>query len=432
MTRKKRAMTGSIMETITMIKQLNLTAESYGISKFFFYQVLGEMEIDSESVEYLSKHKPAGLLPFAVLKKDEDIYIRYDQISDFTLERLFSGKLTKQHLASYLINLIDSLEDLKDHLDLQNILLNKKFIFLDHFSNRLVFIYAPIKDNVFEKGSMKAFFRDLVSTAPYDEDDDLSFFVSLHNDLVSDEEIDLLQFKEKLVGLAGRREVEVEENMSKAVDEAVSHFYSPGKMTSEVSTSIDNGVLTSEYSSKKVDKKTGQKLEIEEEVQYKRITRTELGEGDSLLKGTSSIGGTSINIVPNYHATAIEEENEGTTVLGVHLVSLQEEEGTTVLGVGGQQPYLLAVKNEEKITVTKDRFTLGRDPEQADYASKNMAVGRVHAEVVNEDGEYFLVDLESRNGSFVNGKKLAPKGKIKLKHEDKIKLANEEFIFKLF
>jgi pSer/pThr/pTyr-binding forkhead associated (FHA) protein len=111
------------------------------------------------------------------------------------------------------------------------------------------------------------------------------------------------------------------------------------------------------------------------------------------------------------------------------------DEGTAVLGFGNQpvsKPFLLSSKLEEKIMVTKAQFKIGRDPEQADYASNNKVIGRVHAEVVNEDGEYFLIDNDSRNGSYVNGKRLLPNEKMKLKHEDRIKLANEEFVFKLF
>ncbi|WP_223592690.1 FHA domain-containing protein [Neobacillus bataviensis] len=421
-----------------MIKHLNFKVESYGISKFFFYHVPSEVEIDGEAVDYISHNRAAGILPLAVLKKEEDLYIRYDQVSDFTVERLFSQKLTKEHLTAYLLKLVDGLIELQESpLVLDHLLLDKKYIFLDHFSNRLVFMYIPIKNNIFEKVSMKEFLRDLVAAAPYDEGDDGAFFIRLHNNLTGEAEIDLAEFKEKLVGFSNAGGHEEKPARVEAPDEELDgQFYSPGQLNiSEVLSSVDNGMLTSQNTSRKADKKTSQKLEIEEEVQYKRITRTELGEGDSVLKSSASIAGTSINIVPNYHASSVEEEQGGTTVLGVYQLSELQGEGTTVLGMQEHsvpRPFLLFVQSGEKITVSKDVFKLGRDPEQADYASVNKAVGRIHAEVVMEDGEYFLIDQQSRNGSYLNGKKVLPLEKVKLRHEDTIKLANEEYVFKLF
>ena len=62
------------------------------------------------------------------------------------LEKLFSGTLTKKQLVTHLVNIVDSLAELeKSSVDFENILLDKKHIFLDHFSNRLVFMYHSHK-----------------------------------------------------------------------------------------------------------------------------------------------------------------------------------------------------------------------------------------------------------------------------------------------
>ena len=130
-----------------------------------------------------------------------------------------------------------------------------------------------------------------------------------------------------------------------------------------------------------------------------------------------------------------EEENEGTTVLGAYNELDEYEEGTTALGVdngGLPKPFLIETETGAKIVVTKEVFKLGRDPKQADYASNNKVVGRIHAELVTSDGEYFVIDKHSRNGSYLNGVKLYPNEKNKIKHEDCIKLANQEFVFKFF
>lgn len=276
------------------------------------------------------------------------------------LEKLFSGMLTKEQLMTHLVNIVDHLAKLqKNSENFGNILLDKKHIFLDHFSNRLVFMYLPVKDNVFEKVSMSEFFKELIASTSYDENDDLQFFVKLHNYLACTTELQLQEFKEKLIEFSGRSG-----NKKEAVTEPNTNFYSPGFIT-----------------------------------------------------------------------RALALADEGTTVLGTFTERDDQEEGTTALGVDNgmlPKPFLLEEATGEKIVVTKEVFKLGRDPEQADYASNNKVVGRIHAELITFDGEYFLIDKHSRNGSYLNGVKLSPNEKIKIKHEDRIKLANQEFVFKLF
>jgi serine phosphatase RsbU (regulator of sigma subunit)/pSer/pThr/pTyr-binding forkhead associated (FHA) protein len=62
---------------------------------------------------------------------------------------------------------------------------------------------------------------------------------------------------------------------------------------------------------------------------------------------------------------------------------------------------------------------LGRLPDCTIQLDSNM-VSRKHAKVVKEGEQFFLEDLGSGNGSFINGKKID--GKTPLKHEDRIKL----------
>lgn len=276
------------------------------------------------------------------------------------LDKLFSGTLTKEQLMTHLVNIIDSLTELKrSGVDFENILLDKKHIFLDHFSNRLVFMCLPIKDNVFEKVSMSQFFKELIASTSYDENDDIKFFIKLHNYLAGTPAFQLQDFKEKLTEFSGGGG-----ERNEAVTEKNSNFYSPGFIT-----------------------------------------------------------------------RALALADEGTTILGAFNELDEYEEGTTALGIDNgslPKPYLLEAETGAKIVITKEVFKLGRDPEQADYASNNKVVGRIHAELVTSDGEYFLIDNHSRNGSYLNGVKLSPNEKTKIKHEDCIKLANQEFVFKLF
>ena len=58
-----------------------------------------------------------------------------------------------------------------------------------------------------------------------------------------------------------------------------------------------------------------------------------------------------------------------------------------------------------KYPFEKDDCTIGRDAD-CDIAIDNVAVSRKHATITLSDGEYVLEDLQSGNGTFIDGQKI--------------------------
>jgi pSer/pThr/pTyr-binding forkhead associated (FHA) protein len=58
-----------------------------------------------------------------------------------------------------------------------------------------------------------------------------------------------------------------------------------------------------------------------------------------------------------------------------------------------------------KYPFEKDKVTVGRDAE-CDISIDNVAVSRTHATITLAEGEWVLEDLQSGNGTFVNGEKI--------------------------
>lgn len=59
----------------------------------------------------------------------------------------------------------------------------------------------------------------------------------------------------------------------------------------------------------------------------------------------------------------------------------------------------------------------------------HASVSRTHAKISNKEGQYYLTDLESRNGTFVCGLRQKPGVRVLLKEGDKIRFGNAEFVF---
>ena len=110
---------------------------------------------------------------------------------------------------------------------------------------------------------------------------------------------------------------------------------------------------------------------------------------------------------------------------------------TTVLGAAPTamqpKPHLIRSKNNEKINLDKPVFRIGKEKSYVDYfIGDNTAISRSHANVVSRDGSYFVVDTNSTNHTYVNGAMIQSNVETKLSHGDKIRLANEDFEFKLY
>ena len=107
---------------------------------------------------------------------------------------------------------------------------------------------------------------------------------------------------------------------------------------------------------------------------------------------------------------------------------------TSVLGGGAMQPTatLIRKKNGETANIAKPLFIIGKERQKVDFCvPDNNSVSRNHANIVCKGGVYYIVDKNSTNYTFVNGNKLNPNQEVKLNSGDKIKLADEEFEFRI-
>lgn len=96
-------------------------------------------------------------------------------------------------------------------------------------------------------------------------------------------------------------------------------------------------------------------------------------------------------------------------------------------------PHLIRKKNNEKISLNKPVFRVGKERSYVDYfIGDNTAISRSHANFITREGEYFVVDTNSTNHTFVNGAMIQSNVETAITHGDTIRLANEDFEFRLY
>lgn len=129
-----------------------------------------------------------------------------------------------------------------------------------------------------------------------------------------------------------------------------------------------------------------------------------------------------------------KEPRRSEEIYGETTVFRQETNDTVVLRQEEkkQQAYLIRKRTGEKIIITENEFVLGKDPSQTDYClTGNSAISRAHAVILHKETEYAVSDKNATNGTFVNGEKVIAFQKAMLQDGDTVRLADEEFEFRL-
>lgn len=112
-------------------------------------------------------------------------------------------------------------------------------------------------------------------------------------------------------------------------------------------------------------------------------------------------------------------------------------EDTVVIGdaiaASAIKPYLLRSSNNERILLDRPIFHIGKERSYVDYCiSGNPTISRSHADFINRNGQFFIVDNNSTNHTYINGEMIPSNTEIPLSHGTKIRLSNEEFEFLTF
>lgn len=107
---------------------------------------------------------------------------------------------------------------------------------------------------------------------------------------------------------------------------------------------------------------------------------------------------------------------------------LYSEEKTTFLGVNDKNPILKNLSTGDVYEVTSNPFTIGKS-QTCNLVIADKVVSRRHAEVVQYGDKYFIKDLSSTNGTFINGNKLMADTDVELKDGQEIIFANKKFIY---
>ena len=93
-------------------------------------------------------------------------------------------------------------------------------------------------------------------------------------------------------------------------------------------------------------------------------------------------------------------------------------------------PELICEQTGESVRLEKFPFYIGSAKEYADFVPPAEGVSRIHCCISKKESNYYLSDLNSTNGTYLNGKEVSPGKDVLLSANDVIRICSQEFYIK--
>lgn len=394
-----------------MINFINLDNLDLGKIKYLIYS-FGDREdvLETLGTGIINSNEIPGALPAYISKEGTEFKARYHIANEITLKDYLKRPIGREELTGIFENIANILFSAEEKsIDINNYLFNIENIYIDEETKEISFIYIPVHEYKSHDVSIRGYLKSLLSDISYDINDDLRFFVKLHNYLNDDcnDIKEIVDFMKQVEVLKTTEEVTADLNEVVVNDEVYDLFEqlvneSNEEHTEDIEINLNEVVVDDEINN------------LVEEC----MSKSNVDDTDEVITG-------------------VDEEPVEEIILETTIIGLDEYEdcGTMIIDMDEDEevsPMLIRKETLEKYEIEKSKVLVGRDISSCDYAVANKSIGRIHATITTIGTNYFIEDNNSTNGTFINSVRLPKMGSSKIKDGDEIKLANEVFIFKLY
>ena len=94
---------------------------------------------------------------------------------------------------------------------------------------------------------------------------------------------------------------------------------------------------------------------------------------------------------------------------------------------GGLRFIAMNAPTRFELVVNKNVFMIGKKDTNDGVIAFNKMISRVHCKITGSRGQYWITDLQSSNGTYINHARLQPNQPYALKNGDIVRLANSDF-----
>lgn len=336
-------------------------------------------------VEIVNNNEGIFLLPIRERKVNEKVKIEIDISGKHSVGQYIKAKkLTYDLFLKIALKICDIYLKCEEYLlKSQNILIQNNTIFIDKNTDEIYMVYLPIKNEELGNNieSLKKYIRSLSQSINSVNNRDDYNLVSEIIKYLNSKEINVKKLKKQIELFIQKKNAE---NIIVAPQ--------PKEVVEEV---------------------------IREKSFFQKIKSMFSKNNKSKINSAKNIeetNGTNIKLI---NEDSIEVNISENSIVGQDMKNKKLNGYLTIENSTGK----------ETIELNKEILLLGRMSGVVDYVLDSNVVGRVHARIENIDNYYYITDLGSKNGSYLNGARLVANEKYKLEDNSHIKLANINLYF---
>lgn len=399
------------------------------------YMVIHREKKDWEDfeIQMLLSNKIEGMVPFFLLiedgkngfvyditgKQSLDIYIRRKGLKQEVYEKLFcSLKRVHRSIEDYL-------------LDENALLLTEEMIFVDNSGQEFSYCYLPGHTYPVNQ-AMQSLLESFLGKAAPNDSTLLEKLHQAHQDILTG------NFSLRRNGINGLR-VERKDAEAELVWEAEEkkENYEEEKAETESSSSRIKEKFSQSF--KKLSKAT-EKTEDKKEHKIKKFWDNEKENGQIGIWENGQKDGKENK--EHKLKSWFRDRQEENAVYGDYQMNYHPDTGIVeeeyihpTVYIGGDR-LALSGRFESKNTslntdfeILSEEVLVGKQPEEADICLNGDTVSRVHAVIRKEEDNYFIEDLNSTNGTFVNQVQIPYRESVMLHYGDEVMFGAVKFIF---
>lgn len=384
----------------------------YAHENDYNYLVLLAYENEANyKLKMIEKNNIKGLLSTKYLIVDEEIQIKYNISSKVAFHHYLEKKhIDKAFLFQILESILNVVEELKLYLlDSNQLVLKKEFVFMNMETHELEFCYTPYSSSDFVSG-FKFFIESLLEDVDYDDKEAIEVLYGLHT-WGSQCDFSVNDLKEYIQNLSVkyRENTLVTESSKKKVieDKVVEEKFVEENLYEDIKYERD--VLKKGYFNK-IFTEIKRKIQEVRSQNYTEQYESLMNEHEQLVC-ESAISEFAIN-EPEIDKSTINET-----------VYISEARKNT-------KRSLISLEGKQNITIVHYPFIIGKLHSQVDALILEQAISRLQSKIDYVGGSYYIEDLNSKNGTYVNDERIEPYDVVEIKIGDRIGFAEFDYIFR--
>jgi len=358
----------------------------------------------------------ANFLPVSIRQKKKETCIECVIQDLITLGQYLNGIVTKKMFLDVVQEIVLQIKNCeKSMVNANNMDLQSDRIFIDPKTKNVKFIFWPLVNNQ-RAEPPHLFLKQLPYELNFDPHEDNTYLDTYKAFFNTTNPFSINAFDKMISKLCKKKEEDPPDVPDEQEDQ-------------EKETPKDDGI---EYIPPVADTNDGdEKPPVDRKRNH--IHCPQCGEMNLLGANYCILCGKELREIVPTEQKKYDTKSFKTMEYGTHVLN-NDSNGTTVLGHDEQAPpkypKLIRVQTQETCYVDKPNFRIGTERAYCDlFISDNNFISRSHADIITKECRYYIVDRNSTNKTYVNGKVIPKEQKIEIFPGTQIRLANEEFVF---